>query len=350
MIRRWLVPFFAVLGGMLPYAAVASTLFGQTPEVRSATKETLTKELPTKEGATKKPAVNDETMHRLKETITYLSETLGERNLRRPMQLEQAAKYVQSRWEAMGYSIEKQSFLVDEYECINLATELVGTKYPKEIVLIGAHYDSARGTPGANDNGSGTAALLEIAQQLQGKPCLRTVRFVAFTNEEPPYFQQKESMGSWVYARACRERGDQLVSVVSLETMGYFSDEANSQKYPPLLAALYPNTGNFIGFVSNVESRKLLTETVNIFRQHCQVDAQLGAFPAELQGVGWSDHWSFWQEGYQGIMVTDTAPFRYPHYHVSTDTVDRIDFERYSQVVDGLAKTVVDFANREARD
>lgn len=339
----------AILSSMLPYAADTS-LFGQTPKSNAPPIGTLQKELPTKDIATKEHAANKETRDRLKESIAYLSQTIGERNLGKPLQLEQAANFVQGRWAAMGYAVEKQSFRVDEYECFNLSTELVGTKYPMEIVLIGAHYDSARGTPGANDNGSGTAALIEIARQLYGKPCLRTVRFVAFTNEEPPYFQHKESMGSWVYARACRMRGDHLVSVISLETMGYFSDEADSQKYPPLLAPLYPNTGNFIGFVSNLSSRKLLTETVNIFRQHCQVDSQLGAFPAELQGVGWSDHWSFWQEGYQGIMVTDTAPFRYPHYHAPTDTVDQIDFERYSQVVDGLAKTVADFANREVRD
>jgi hypothetical protein len=127
--------------------------------------------------------------------------------------------------------------------------------------------------------------------------------------------------------------------------MGYFTDTPDSQKYPPLLAAMYPSTGNFIGFVSDIKSRPQLMTAVKCFRKHCMVDAQSASLPGELQGVGWSDHWSFWQEGYMGLMVTDTALFRYPHYHETTDTVDKIEFVRYAQVVDGLAKMITDFAN-----
>ena len=282
---------------------------------------------------------------RLREIISHLSERIGERNLSRPKKLNETVTYVQKMLESMGYSIDRQSFSVSGIECHNLIAEVVGSVSPKEIVLICAHYDSARGTPGANDNGTGVAALIEIAEQLRGKQFTRTVRLVAFANEEPPYFQRDGLMGSWVYAKACRARGDDLKIVMSLETLGYYTDEPQSQKYPPLLAVLYPSTGNFIGFVSNVESRQQLTDTVKIFRKHCKVDAQIAALPGDLKGVGWSDHWSFWQEGYSGIMVTDTAPFRYPHYHEATDTIDKIEFVRYSQVVDGLAKTVTDLLN-----
>ncbi len=284
---------------------------------------------------------------RLKEILVHLSETIGERNLRKPEKLNEAADFIFKSFAKSGYSPERQTFQVAGMECVNIVVEVKGTTYPDEIILAGAHYDSVQGSPGANDNGTGTAALLLIAEKLRDKKFARTLRFVAFSNEEPPYFQRDGYMGSWVYAKACRERGDDLQVVISLETMGYFTDEPQSQKYPPLLAALYPSTGNFIGFVSNLESRQLLQDTFIKFRKHCQIPSERAALPGELQGVGWSDHWSFWQEGYQGIMVTDTALFRYPHYHLDTDTVDKIDFDRYSQVVDGLTEVVADFADKK---
>ena len=287
------------------------------------------------------------TSDRLRTTIEHLSQTIGERNLTEPKKLTETVEYVQSLFESMGYKINRQSFRVtgfENFECNNLIAEVLGKERPEEIVLIGAHYDSAVGTPGANDNGSGVAALLEIANQLQGRQFPRTLRLVAFANEEPPYFQRDGQMGSWVYAKECRKRRDNLKVVLSLETMGYFTDEPNSQKYPPLLAAMYPSTGNFIGIISDIKSRPLLTEAVNSLRKHCKVDVQSASLPSDLQGVGWSDHWSFWQEGYMGLMVTDTALFRYPHYHAPSDTVEKIEFVRFSQVVDGLAKMIADYA------
>jgi len=285
------------------------------------------------------------TQERLRKIVTHLSETIGERNLTKPNKVKETVAYLQKELESSGYKITKQTFQVNGIDCHNLIAEVIGEGKPDEIIVVGAHYDSAQGTPGANDNGSGVAALLEIAKQLHGKPYSRTVRYVAFANEEPPYFQRDGQMGSWVYAKACRERKDNLKVVLSLETMGYFTDEANSQKYPPLLAPLYPSTGNFIGLVSNLPSRKLLDDVAKHLKTHCKVDVQKGALPGDLQGVGWSDHWSFWQEGYEGLMVTDTALFRYPHYHAPEDTVDKLTFKPYAQVVDGLAKTVADLAN-----
>ena len=295
------------------------------------------------------------TVDRLKQTITHLSEKIGERNLRFPKKLNEAADYLQSTLESMDYKVERQSFEVTNSQeeryngipCHNLITEIVGKDKPKEIVLIGAHYDTALTTPGANDNGSGVAALIEIANQLRGKRFSKTIRLVCFTNEEPPFFQNEGQMGSWVYAKLCKQRRDDLKLVLSLETMGYFTDAQNSQNYPPQLASKYPSQGNFIGLVSNMESKKILDEVATSLRKHCEekVDVQKAALLSVFPGVGWSDHWSFWQEGYMGIMVTDTALFRYPHYHRPTDTVDKIEFVRYSQVVDGLVKTIEEFAN-----
>lgn len=297
--------------------------------------------------STKSAGGESSTADRLRRSLEHLCETIGERNMTKPKKNAETVAYLEKSFETMGYKIERQTFEVSEVKCHNLIAEVKGKDSPAEIVLIGAHYDSVRGTPGANDNGTGVAALLEIARQMQRKQFARTIRFVSFANEEPPYFQRDGKMGSWVYAKACRANQDNLKVVLSLETMGYFTDEPNSQKYPPLLAAMYPSTGNFIGIVSDIKSRPLLNEVATRLKKNCEVDVQSASLPGDLQGVGWSDHWSFWQEGYAGVMVTDTALFRYPHYHEPTDTVDKIEFVRYAQVVDGLAKTILEFANGE---
>jgi hypothetical protein len=161
------------------------------------------------------------------------------------------------------------------------------------------------------------------------------LRFVLFANEEMPYFQT-DAMGSWVHARGCKRRGERLRAMFSLETMGHFSDAPGSQKYPPPLSRLYPDTGNFIGFVGNLASRSLLRESLGRFRAHATVPSEGAALPSGLPGVGWSDHWAFWQEGYAALMVTDTAPFRDPNYHRASDTPDQMDFDRLARVVVGL--------------
>jgi Zn-dependent M28 family amino/carboxypeptidase len=212
-----------------------------------------------------------------------------------------------------------------------------------QILLVGAHYDSVLGAPGANDNGSGVAALLALTRRFAGKPARQTLRFVAFVNEEPPYFQTPE-MGSFVYAKRCRERGDQIAAMISLETIGYFSEASGSQNYPlPGIGAFYPTTGNFIGFVGNVQSGALVRRVVALFRQHGKIPSQGAAFPSFVPGVAWSDHWSFWQHGYPAIMITDTAPFRYPHYHSATDTPDKLDYDRFALVVSGVEKVIEEF-------
>jgi hypothetical protein len=166
------------------------------------------------------------------------------------------------------------------------------------------------------------------------------LRFVAFVNEEPPYFLSGE-MGSQVYARRCKERGDKISAMISLETIGYFSDAPYSQTYPsPGLGLFYPKVGNFIGFVSNVQSRVLLRRVIALFRKHAKIPSEAASLPAFIPGVSWSDQWSFWQHGYPAIMVTDTAPFRYPYYHSSNDMPDKLDYDRFTLVVSGMEKVV----------
>jgi Peptidase family M28 len=150
-------------------------------------------------------------------------------------------------------------------------------------------------------------------------------------------------MGSLIYAQRAKQRGDKIVGMFSLETLGYFTDKANSQQYPPPLNLLYPNQGNFIGFIGNIGSRELLRNTIRSFRARSKFPSEGAALPNALPGVGWSDHWSFWQQGYQAVMITDTAPFRYPHYHTLEDSIDKIDFEKLARVVDGVGEVIRDF-------
>jgi Zn-dependent M28 family amino/carboxypeptidase len=205
--------------------------------------------------------------------------------------------------------------------------------------VIGAHYDSAGTAPGANDNGTGVAATLALARNmanLRGRSNVR-IRWVFFVNEEPPYFQTPR-MGSVVYAGQLRKSGETMIGMISLETMGFYSDRAGSQHYPSPLNLRYPDTGNFVAFVGMTSSRAFVRKTVGAFRAVAAFPSVGGSAPDFVQGIGWSDHWSFAQQGIPALMVTDTAPFRYPHYHTRYDTPDKVDYPRLARVVTGLEK------------
>jgi Zn-dependent M28 family amino/carboxypeptidase len=202
-------------------------------------------------------------------------------------------------------------------------------------VVIGAHYDSVKGSPGANDNGSGVAALLELALLLREVETTRTIRLVAFANEEAPFFFWGE-MGSMLYARRARARGEDIRLMVSLETMGFFSDAPGSQRYPPFFRFFYPDRGNFIAFVSDLRSRRVLRQAVGAFRACSDFPVQHAATFGCVPGVGWSDHLSFWRQGYRALMITDTAPYRYPHYHTAEDTPDKVDYGALARLTLGL--------------
>lgn len=274
--------------------------------------------------------------------VQKLAGDIGERNMARYPALLAAGEFIEKALADTGLPPRRDSYDMDGRACHNLEVEIRGTS--PEIVLVGAHYDSVYGAPGANDNGSGVAGVLALARRFAGKPTGRTLRFVAFVNEEPPYFQTPQ-MGSLVYAQRCRARGDRISAMISLETIGYFSDEPRSQVYPaPGLGAVYPRTGNFIGFVGNVGSRALVRRVIRSFREAGKLPSEGAAMPSFIPGVGWSDQWAFWENGYPAIMVTDTAPFRYPHYHAASDTPDKLDYDRFALVVSGMQKVIADLA------
>lgn len=282
----------------------------------------------------------------LRRHVERLAVTIGERNVWRQEKLEEAASWIEEELRGLGYEVAREEYIAGDAFVRNLLVQVQGGDRSGEIVVVGAHYDSVFGSPGANDNATGVAGLIELARAFKGTSPRRVLRFVAFANEEPPFFQTEE-MGSRVHARAARLREEKIVAMISLETMGYYSDEKGSQVYPPFLRLLYPDTGNFIGFVGSYGSRALVRDSIRIFRETTPFPSEGGAPPAKLPGVGWSDHWSFWQEGYPAMMVTDTAPFRYPHYHTAEDTPEKIDYDRLARVVAGLIRVVDALANRD---
>ncbi len=267
-----------------------------------------------------------------------------EHNFMHYAELQAAARYIETTLSGSGYTPFAQRFPMEAGEVRNIEVEIKGGARASEIILVGAHYDSVLGAPGANDNGSGVAAVLELARLFKGESLARTLRFVAFVNEEPPFFKSEE-MGSRHYARRSKERGENIVAMFSLETIGYYSDRPGSQRYPFPLGFFYPPTGNFIAFVSNLSSRPLLHEAFAAFRRHAEFPSEAVAAPAFIPGVDWSDQWSFWKEGYPALMVTDTAPYRYPYYHTAQDTPDKVDYERLARLVIALQKMLRELAS-----
>lgn len=282
----------------------------------------------------------------LRRHVQALAGDIGERNVFRPRALQAARDFIEGEWRAQGYQVTPHVYETHGLACANLEVTRGGTGVPEEVLLVGAHYDSVIGSPGANDNASGVAALLEISRYLARAELARTVRFVAFVNEEPPFFPTG-AMGSAVYARAARGRGDPIALMICLETLGCYTDAPGSQHYPPLLGLCYPDRGNFVAFVSNLRSRKALRRLVRAFRARSDFPAQWLASPAIIPGLGWSDHASFWRQGYRALMVTDTAFYRYPYYHTAADTPDRLDYAPLARVAGGLALAVAELAGGE---
>lgn len=279
----------------------------------------------------------------LRRTVETLAGKVGIRNVQHAAALAEAARFIEAEASSAGLTVERQTFMTDGISTANLIVTIAGGGAAREIVVVGAHYDTAGPTPGADDNASGVAAVLELARLAARRRPARTLRFVFFTNEEPPYFQT-EKMGSLVYARACRARGDKVTAALSIESVGVFSDAPDSQHYPWPLSWFYPSTGNFLAFVGNPASRDLTRRATVVFREHATVGSEAAVLPESLDGVGWSDHWAFWQVGYPAIMVTDTAVFRNRSYHEPTDTPEKLDYDRLARAVRGIDAVLVDLA------
>jgi hypothetical protein len=288
---------------------------------------------------------------RLRTHVTAIASS--EHNTANPARLEEAARYIENALKNEGYAIRRQEYQAGGQKVRNIevsVSNLAPKARPARIFIVGAHYDSAPGAPGANDNGSGTAAVLELARLLKDmRPSQGTeVKFVFFVNEEPPWFMGDE-MGSMQHARELHENGHHVEGALVLETIGWYSQQRRSQKLPPGLEGRYPDTGypdvgNFIAFVGTVQSSRLVQEALSAFRAASDFPAHGLAAPAYVQGVTLSDHSSYNRFGYPAIMITDTAFMRYPYYHTAEDTPDKLDYESTARVVKGLARTITALA------
>jgi Peptidase family M28 len=248
--------------------------------------------------------------------------------------LETAARYIEAAFTTQGHTVESQVFESGGRKVRNVEAGS-GT------IVAGAHYDSVPGSPGADDNASAVAILIELAAMKL------PVRFVAFANEEMPYFLSDE-MGSFAWAKRARERGERVSAMFSLEMLGYYRDAPGSQRYPAPLGLFYPDRGDFVAFVGDLGARGLVRRAIDLFRQKAKFPSEGVAAPGFVPGVTWSDHWSFRRHGFDAIMVTDTSFYRYPHYHLPSDTPDKLDYERMARVTLGLAAMLKELAN-EAR-
>ena len=277
----------------------------------------------------------------LKKTVFSLAGEIGERSYLDIVKLGLAADFIENEFGSFGCTSKRQPFVYRGNTYSNIWTEVRGTGGEGEdILVIGAHYDSAVGTPGADDNASGIAGLLELARLAAKDPLKRTVRFVAFTLEEPPAFMTSR-MGSYVYAKDLRDGGVRVHGMISLEMLGYFCDYEGCQIYPSSLFSLfYPVRGDFISFVGNLSSRAFTREVRNAFRKVSSFPVESLSAPALIPGVDFSDHRSFWKFGYPAFMITDTAFYRNPNYHSAGYTPETLDYRKSAELISGLYKAL----------
>lgn len=278
---------------------------------------------------------------RLEADVRMLAEGFGERSARDRGNLNASGAWVMQRLGAMGYRVWREDVPVRAGSAFNVIAERRGTTRPDEIVVIGAHYDTEIDTPGADDNASGVAVMLELARRFAGVDTARTVRFVGFTNEEGSN-SRGNVMGSRLSAEGSRERGEVIVAMLSLEMLGYFSDEPGSQTYPfptdsPLVRGMnLPDAGNFVAVVGRLADGQLVERLGSAMVGAGSIAVAPVALPPVMRDMWRSDNGNYWVSGYPAVMVTDTSNFRNPHYHMPTDTVETLDFGRMAGVVEAL--------------
>ncbi len=274
---------------------------------------------------------------RLQTHVRYLAGEIGERNSICYAGLEAARLYIEQALGRAGYEIRHDTYEVAGRTYRNVFAESRGSG--DTVAVIGAHYDTAPGTPGADDNASGVAVLLELARLLRDFAPTPTLRWIAFTLEGPPYYWTP-LMGSRIHARKCRERRERMVGMISLEMTGYYRDLPGSQSHPlPFMNRIYPDRGNFIAVAGNSPSRRLAKQVAGHMSEAGVIPVEWAASPM-VPGAGLSDNWSFWKEGYPALMITDTAFFRNPNYHSASDLPETLDYPRMAAVAIALERAI----------
>lgn len=270
------------------------------------------------------------------EGIVYeLSEKIGERNLWKYENLKRCADYIKDYLSKAGYEVKTVNYRVYNKECENVYTIKRGKV--EKFIVIGAHYDTVWGSKGADDNASGVAVCLLVSEILRDENLNTGLIFAFFPNEEPPFFKTK-LMGSFVFANFLKKENYKIEGMICLESVGYFSEEKNSQNYPPFIGLKYPDEGNFIGVVGNIKSKKFVEKIAKGIKIYSKIPVEyLSIHPLFAIGVDFSDNWSFWKKGFKACMVTDTAFYRNPFYHTFEDTYEKLDYKRMEELVRGIS-------------
>lgn len=279
-------------------------------------------------------------------TVSHLSVDIGERNLRdedRYRALQRAGDWIRQRWEAQGYRVAEQALVVEGRQVSNLEIEIPGRTAVSEIVIVSAQHDTLPGSPGANNNASGEAVLLELSELLRGHAPDRTIRLVSFTTEEDPWFGT-DKMGSYHYARRSRDRGEDIRAMLSLDSIGFYLHEPGTQRLPFPFSVLYPDRGDFLAFIGNIKSRAAVVQATRGFHKGSAFPIQAGLSPEWVEGASWSDHSSFWRFGYPAIQVTDTGGFRSPFHTGPGDTMEKLDYRALARIAFGIYGSVLELS------
>ena len=284
---------------------------------------------------------------KLRAAVTALAVEIGPRDLfnNNIAGLRKAEDYITARLKAAGCKVEFQEYPSSGTKVKNIICVKPGLAAPGEIIVIGAHYDTFN-NPGADDNASGVAGMLELAEYAAARKYRRTLKFIAFANEEPPFFK-KDGMGSAVYAKAAAEMKEDIKAALVLEMIGYFTEKRLSQRYPPLIGPFFPDRGNFIAQISNFSSRKIAGRIDKVFKGSSKLPLRTVSLPSFVPGVDYSDHRSFWGAGYPAVMFTDTSFYRTPHYHKYTDLPGTLNYEYMAAFLDGMKAAMDDLAGGE---
>lgn len=285
----------------------------------------------------------EKTKQRLEKHVKELTRTIGERSVYKPDNLDKTADYIEDFYKTINIEPNRKPYCHGKKTVSNIVARIDFGSNPSIVFLIGAHYDSVAGTVGADDNASAVAVQLEVARELANikdkKNIDLAVKFVSFALEEPPVYGTR-SMGSRVYAREAKEHNEKIDGMICLEMVGYTCHEPGCQAYPfPLMFFGYPKTGDFIGIVGNFKSRTFTNSLFKAFETNPDLPVVKLTVPLSgflLPNVRLSDHASFWDQGYKAVMITDTAFYRNPRYHLRTDTMEHLDFGFMAQLVKSL--------------
>ena len=279
---------------------------------------------------------------RMKDDVQMLAGNIGIRSIFHPYKLKQAKNYIRSRLEEFG-DVKEYPYFYDETEVANLELDIFPGSSDDGIFIIGAHYDTVSTTPGADDNASAIAVLLELARlakRLKKEGQLKNnLKFLAFTLEEPPAFDTKK-MGSRQYVNILKQQGEKIKGMICLEMVGFKNIAPNSQRIPfPLNFRNYPRTGDFIAFLSNMASAPFLKQLISLTEYNNTVFYEQLVVPGKgrmLPISRLSDHIAFWDNGFPAVMVTDTAFLRNPNYHGYGDIPETLDYHFMAQLVQTL--------------